>query len=253
MNRLTIIITASPIKSNPSTKFIDKTIESLSMLKYPENTKIVLAHDFVSSDSQKETYFEYYDKIKEKYNSDDNFIVTMLDKYGHLTGSIRNAFKYVESKYVLLVQHDFPFVRQVDLCSIMDDMDNDERLKHVRFNKRKNIRLGCDGMTGGIDTDIFNNFNISLKNDYISTFMWSDNNHLSPSDYYREVILKECHDRIAMENVIFPRLSRMVNNKESSDVIINTHKKYGTYIYDKIESDRVIYHTDGREIGNEGG
>ena len=39
---LTVVITASHIKSHPSIRIIKETIESLQYVKLPENTRIIL-------------------------------------------------------------------------------------------------------------------------------------------------------------------------------------------------------------------
>jgi len=243
--KLNIIITASPIKSHPSTVHIDKTIDSLELLTYPDDTKIILSHDYPSDGSMMGDYMEYYRILKDKYKDRNNMVFTMSETHGHLTGNVKNAFNYVDSKYVLLVQHDFPFVRNVNLNDVMSDMDNNYELKHVRFNKRKNICTAGDWLTQDCDTKIFNNFNINGINEYVSTFCWSDNNHLSPTEYYTEIVLKECRIGTPMENNLYFKLQKIAHKGDKNE-ILNSHQKYGTFLYDKLNSDEVIYHTDGR-------
>ena len=197
-SRLNIIILSSPIPSNPSTKIIDKAIKSLSLLRYPEDSKIILAHDFPQPESKiKNEYFNYYENLKNKYGHLDNFTLTMSDKFVHMSGNVRNAFNYVDSKYVLILSHDFIFVRNVDLNLIMEDMDRNPQLKHVRFNKRLNTPKGGD--TYNCD-QVFGKFNISDNYQYTSTPCWSDINHISPTRYYKDVILNECRNGQALEN-----------------------------------------------------
>ena len=191
MSKLNIIITASPIPSNPSTEIMDKMIQSLSLLQVPGGTKIILAHDYPQPESKiKDAYFDYYEKLKNKYKNRENFVITMADKYGHISGNIRNAFNHVDSRYVLVLQHDFIFVRDVDINLIIQDMGANPQLKHVRFNKRSNRALGGD--YDNYSVKVFNRFNVSANYEYTSTPCWSDINHISPTSYYRDVILEEC-------------------------------------------------------------
>lgn len=244
--KLCVIITASPIKSHPSTKHIDETIKSLGNLILPEDTKIILAHDYHGNSELTKGYLEYIEVLSEKYKNNSNFIITVRESHGHLTGNVRNAFNYVDSKYVLLVQHDFPFIRTVDIVKVIEDMDNNPNLKNIRFNKRKNVEDHCDKITMNRSINIFNNYNVIGNYEYVSTPCWSDNNHISPSQHYRDVILEECNDRSAMELVLYPKLQNIYRPGNESEYL-STHEKYGTFLFDKLNADTVIFHSDGAE------
>ncbi len=244
--KLCVIITASPIKSHPSTKHIDETIKSLGNLLLPENTKIILAHDSHGNSELTNSYLKYLEDLKQKYSKNSNFIVTVREKHGHLTGNIRNAFNYVDSKYVLIVQHDFPFIRTVDIVKVIKDMDNNPKLKNIRFNKRKNVEDHCDKITMNRSINIFNNYNVRGNYEYVSTPCWSDNNHISPSQHYRDIILKECRDSTAMELVLYPKLQKIYIPGNESEYL-STHEKYGTFLFDKLNAETVIFHSDGAE------
>jgi hypothetical protein len=250
MKRLTIIITASYIPSHPRSEHIDSVIESLKFLKYPEDTVIILAHDYPPNPSKVdlENYLEYYNKLQTKYSLKDNFKITMLDKYGHLSGNIRNAFNYVDSKYVLFVQHDFPFIKKVNLNSVMEDMDKNKNLKHIRFNKRKTIQTAGDSLTQNCNLNIFNNYSIKGKCSYISTFCWSDNNHISPTSYYTDVVLKEVQNAIFMENHFYQKLRKLSELKDvENNILENAFLKHGNFIYGEINDEPYIFHNDGRK------
>ena len=250
MKKLTIIITASYIPSHPSSEHIENVIESLKFLEYPEDTAIVLAHDYPSDPSEVdlENYLKYYNKLQKKYTSKGNFKIIMLDKHGHLSGSIRNAFNYVDSKYVLLVQHDFPFIKKVNLNTVMEDMDKNKNLKHIRFNKRKTTQTGGDWLTQNCNLNIFNNYSIKDKCSYISTFCWSDNNHISPTSYYTDVVFKEVKNGMFMENHFYQKLRKLSKLKDVEDSILeNAFLKYGNFIYGEINDDPYIFHNDGRK------
>ena len=118
ISKLNIIILASPIPSNPSSTILDKAIQSLSLLDYPRDSKIILAHDYPSPrEKNKEAYFEYYNNLEDKYKHQDNIVTTMAPQFVHMAGNVRNAFNYVDSQYVLVLSHDFIFVDMVFLYS----------------------------------------------------------------------------------------------------------------------------------------
>jgi hypothetical protein len=206
---LSVIITASFIKSHPSIDFIKNTIESLDYLKLKEDTPIFLAHDYNSSLE----YIQYLENLHE-YVKDKPFIkIIKRETHGHLTGNIRNVFNFINTEYVLILQHDLPFIRKLEIYNIIYDMQNTPELKHIRFNKRNNIKFASDSLN-----DLFGKQLVCTYNTYTRTPSWSDNNHISRTDYYREIILKECKDGSFMENTL---IKRSINEE--------IHKIYGTY------------------------
>lgn len=250
MRKLTIIITASPIPTHPSLKHIDGVIDSLDLLKLPEDTLVVLAHDYPSKDEDLSRYLEYYENLKKKYKERKEFVFTMTDEWSCLTGSIRSAFKYVDSKYVLLVQHDFPFITEIDFNSIIEDMDNNPELKHIRFNKRVNRQQGMDWICRNFQ--IFNTRNIVGNYSYMSTLNWSDNNHISPSDYYRNFVFPNTRNRSYMEHQLLHKQRILAensdeNNPDDVSKVLSEHDRFGTYIFGQYDDPPTILHTDGRE------
>jgi hypothetical protein len=224
---LSVIITASFIKSHPSIEFIKYTIESLGYINLKEDTPIFLAHDYNSSVE----YIQYLENLEE-YIKDKPFIkIIRRETHGHLTGNIRNAFNFVTSKYILILQHDLPFIRKLEIENIIQDMENTPELKHIRFNKRKNIKVASDALN-----DLFGRQTVCKYNTYTRTPSWSDQNHICRADYYRDLILKECNDGNFMEIYLIKRST----NEE-------IHKIYGTYLFGKLNEPAYIRHIDGKK------
>jgi hypothetical protein len=224
---LTIIITSSFIPSHPSIHHIKEVIESLFYTKCDIDTPIILAHDYCSDNN----YLLYLKNLEKYISNKDNIKIVVRKSHGHLTGNVRNAISYVTTKYVLVIQHDFPFIRKFNVNKIINDMEKNPELKHIRFNKRKTTK---------VKTDAWNNLfgkKIKCKNyNYIRTPSWSDNNHICPTEYYKDIVLKKCSDGKPMEHFLI----RKSKNKK-------IHKKYGTYIFGKLNEDPYILHTDGRK------
>jgi hypothetical protein len=229
MNLLTIIITSSFIPSHPEIKIIQETIESLQLINMPSGTEIILAHDY----NNHINYIKYFKKLNEYIKSYSNIKIVERKYHGHLTGNIRNALQYVNSKYILVIQHDLPFIRKFDIQKIIYDMEENDNIKHVRFNKRRNIKAGFDALN-----DLFGLQVKQINYTYTRTPGWSDNNHLCLTGYYTDIVMKECCDGIAMETYL--------QSKNKNEEI---HKKYGTYLFGELNHPQVIKHTDGRERG----
>ena len=225
MSNYTVMITASHIKSHPSIDFIKKTMESLNYIGIKSDTPIILAHD--GSDAVK--YNKYFENLKEYVKDKPNVEIIRKETNGKLTASVRNAFKSVKTPYILVIQHDLPFVREFSIDKVIEDMKNNPGIKYVRFNKRKTTKRDFDNGWG---------FGKQLEGGnytYTRTPGWSDNNHVTSSDYYRNIVLKEARDGGFMEEDLN---GKVVDQK--------SHDKYGTYIFDVVNAEKVIDHTDGR-------
>lgn len=224
---LTIIITTNFIPSHPKIKLIQETIESLQLINMPHDTEIILAHDYDNHIN----YIKYFEKLNEYIKSYSNIKIIKRKDHGHLTGNIRNALQYVNSKYILVIQHDLPFIKMFDIQKVIHDMEENDNIKYVRFNKRKNIKEGFDALN--------NLFGLQVKQEnytYTRTPAWSDNNHLCLTGYYIDIVMKECQDGCPMEKILHGK-----NKNEEM------HNKYGTYLFGELNHPQVIKHTDGRK------
>ena len=226
MPEYSVIITASFIKSHPSIDFIKCVIESLKHIHMDKDTQIILAHDY-SDDIRFTQYLENLEKYVSQF---ENIQIVVRNSHGNLTGNVRNAFRFINTEYVLIIQHDLPFIRDFEIQKVIEDMKNNPELKHIRFNKRSTVKVASDALN-----DLFGKQVKSKNYIYTRTPSWSDNNHLCRSEYYRDIILKECNDGTYMEN-------NLIEKSKTEEI----HNKYGTYIFDEINKPSYIMHIDGR-------
>ena len=229
-NDLTIIITASIIPSHPDIKMIKETMNSLDLINH-KNSKIILAHDY----SNEEKYKKYLKNLKNYVKDMDNVQIVVRDHWGHLTGNIRNAMKYVKTKYVLLVQHDFPFTQNIYIHKVIQDMEKNSKLKNVRFNQFNNNQI--IGWEKDFNKhNLYNKHKINSNYNYLSTGNWSDNNHICSTEHYNKVILSMCKDKTAMERNFF--------GIERDEKYI---EKFGTFIFGDMNTKKLINHLDGSQ------
>lgn len=223
---LTIVITSSPIPSHPSIEVIKDTIESLSYLTLPPNTPVILTHDFGESESYDQYLKTLASYIQDKPNMK---IVKKTSPRGYLTGNLKYAMDFVFSKYILIIQHDLPFIAPVNMIHVTEDMNHRPELKHVRFNKRHNVKMDSDALN-----DLFGKQLDAIHQTYTRTPSWSDNNHVSLTEYYRKVVFEDGGPHFPESNLIKKSINESI------------HNKYGTYLYGPLNYPARIKHTDGR-------
>lgn len=223
---LTIVITASFVPSHPSLRIIQETLESLRYTNCDPSTPIVLAHDYNSNPD----YLAYLEQLRAYIKGKLNIQVVVAEVYGCLTGNVRNALRYVNTEFMMLMQHDLPYTRSLpDLYKVMDDMKATPSLKHVRFNRLVNTHNMYDKF------GLFGKQVSSTNYTYTRTPGWSDNNHLCLTSYYKDFIMKECPDKTFMEGHLYWKIK-----DEAS------HETYGTYLFGPLDEPPYTGHSDGR-------
>ena len=237
---LTIVVLASPSPLHPDTGLILRTIDSLTLLGDVSLTNIVIAHDGVSEKLQadlKVNYQEYQRRLKLDLALKPNITIIQAPHFGHLSGNISYALKFVKTKYVLVVQHDLEFTRKVDLQHCLSALEINSKIKHLRFNKLSNYPYVWDcNPTYRKRLYKQENFLIQGKKfSCIKTLGWSDNNHLTTRNYYLDLILP-----LVGRRKIFPE---SVANLSSG---IFNHRILGNYIYGGAGELQTIFHLDGR-------
>ncbi len=240
---VTVVVTASPIPSHPSNEILFETLDSLGNLGLDPNTKIIVAHDGVRPDlltSFVETrYREYIRRVTVRTSSMPNVHVSTLPTWGHLAGNIAHALEFVDTPYVLVVQHDLPFVRPCPVHRVIQAMSSNSEIQHVRFNRFPSAYAGADASTPKrrrfLKSYEFETPSGSVT--LIRTLIWSDNNHLCRTEYYRNTILPLIGRRKRPPEIVSGLVSR------------RTHKIFGTYVFADSLEEPMISHLDGRLSG----
>ncbi len=227
---ITILLASSPIPSHPSTRLISSVLSSLRFIKdLKKDTKVLIAQDGCDDSDVLPTYDRYLHKLERLLDrSPLNSRIVRNPIRGHLTGNIRNAIQFVDTKYVLMLQHDLPFVTEFEIYPVIEDMEATPSFKHIRFNRRSNVKAKWDAQS-----DLFGKQMQGKNCTYTRTGAWSDQNHLSTVDYYKTIVLSEVSDGTFMESVLNERSHR-------------DHERYGTYIYGGVGHPAMIRHIRGR-------
>lgn len=242
---LTILITASINPTHPNIDLIKNVIESLEYEKsIKDKINVLLCHDAINLETHFknkleyekscEIYKKYFTNLEKyicKYNKDSsrfNLLIIKNKEWGHLTGNLKNALNFVKTKYILVLQHDLSFCKNFHLESIINDMKNNSKLKHIQFNRTKNIPINWFKDK----YNFFGTHNIKTeKNNYVSTLSWADQNHLTTKKYYTDIVFQISKNGSFMEK----HLHQKNNSPE-------THKRFGTYFFGQNNESNYINH-----------
>lgn len=250
-NKLTVLISANLIPTHPSIKFIKSVIISLELLKLPKNIKIILSHDNIKetekTDIEIKKYKDYFKNLEDYCKISDyiNIQIILNNEWGHLSGSFKNALNYINTPYILVLQHDLPFIRKInDIKELIILLENNPNIKHIKFNKRQGI-TNWDGANkkylyrrSFLKTYTFNINNKSIK--LMRTLCWSDQNHLVSKEYCFNIIKPLLTEKTFPEAICNP-----LNTAE-------THDHFGTYMYVGQDDNNLQYiaHLDGARTTN---
>ncbi len=212
-----------------SVPLLKKTIESLNLIQDLTNSfikyRIIIAIDGLDPifNSLRKNYKNFIEDIYKLKT--ERVVISNCELgggWGHLSGNLCYAFdNFVKSEYVLIMQEDLPFVRDIPLLTIMDHMNIDARLKYVRFNRRKNEIYGFDS-----DLAPYVIQGVS----YLKVNNWTDNNHLMKTEEYRRYILPNIRGKKT-----FPENELAPLNLKNPEI-------FGTFLYGKYNEPNVILH-----------
>jgi len=197
--KLNVIISASPTSSHPSIVQIKQVVESLKHINAKNKYNVILAHDGIADPAKLEKVRSYHEYFKNLENFAKNYHeiaeineikIVGADKWGGKILGIREAMKVVNSEYLLMLEHDHPLIRDFKIEDILEDMDLDETIKHIRF--------GIGGMEPGSGdliwplydgrNDLFGKEKRCKNYTYTRTPFWSEQPHVCKTSYYTDFV-----------------------------------------------------------------
>lgn len=169
---LTIIVTTSPIQSNPSTEVIEKTFETFRMAgpEFCKCRKLLVCDGYrrvenkdvkvsrrhtnpkqamrngIVTDNQAENYIQFKAALRElcaNASSDSPLYNTVVEELEERQGygfALRHAlYNCVKTPYVCVIQHDRTFMRPTPMAETMRAMWHHRHIKYVTISMRSNL------------------------------------------------------------------------------------------------------------------
>ena len=241
--KITVIVTTSPIKSHPSTDVITATINSIRELL--PLSDIIIAVDGVRAEQSflRENYNEYVRRLLWKCNFEwENVVCNVEKEWVHQAGTIKSAMLLVDTPLVLMVEHDTPIRGPIDWDGINKAI-LDGYANVIRFHHEATIFPEHQYMM--LDQGPVNYPNDTTGVPLLRTKAWWQRPHVASARFYREKILSyfSTESRTFIEDKIYGIFQ--------SDILDNGEGawwNWRVFIYDPpVDSIQFSYHINGRE------
>jgi hypothetical protein len=175
----TVIITSNLIPTMPSTDMLVDVLDSLSYIKGLEpNTPIIITVDGImpefDTEENRKRLMEWSYRVRHMFRCHPNVqILTSAANQGHRK-SIEVAIRQVTTEFILMTEHDFPFIKEINLPLVIKAIRAVPELRIVRFNQRENREKDATECVQNLRYDDM---------DFILA-RWSNNPHFTTRDYY---------------------------------------------------------------------
>lgn len=245
---VSVVVITNLIPTAPGTSVIQQTIGSFQHLKSHSGYPILIVGDGLrvrdSLRGERRRWGQYKKNLEIYFESRADIEFLFRKTWGHISQTLRLALDEITSDYVLVVQHDLPFIRDVNLDEVIHAMECDPGLKHIRFNLRSNHPAGQDAMTTRRGGRVVEDRSFFFQQRFgpppnplplVQTLSWSDNNFVCSTRYLSQTILRPIGAFRVDPEWVFNLLGTEKN-----------HAQLGTYVFGELGSPPAIRHTDGR-------
>lgn len=258
---VTVVVTTSPVRSNPSTDLIQQVFESFHFVPGLGNCPKVIVFDGYAihlhksekrgriSLEMESRYMDYVAAVQRLVDGNPKFcntrclIVKERLGFGH---AVKAALSEVKTKYIFVLQHDFAFCDVVNFSALVQVLEAYNFVKYIGMvsastEKYAEARSHGPHQNIPLETEYFNN------EPFVKLMFWYDKGHIARSDYYRNVVFgKNCC--IRRGDFIEDRFGHW-ELKKLYEEGMSAHIRFGTYLwYPNNGEKRCIQHLQGRKF-----
>ena len=197
---ITVVVTASPIPSHPSTEIIEVTIDSIRH-QLP-TAQIVVACDGVRTEQAEQAadYHEFVRRLTWLTNFRwHNVVPVVMDSFQHQANMTIRAMEHVHTPLMLYVEHDTPLCGEIQwdrLCGAIQSGNANVVQLHINDQLHPDHRGIC------LDSEPHRINGAWLRR----TMAWWQRPHLANANWYRDAILSRFtpKSRIMIEDAVYP-------------------------------------------------
>lgn len=235
------------IPTAPSTVMIESVIDNLNYHLFDQminNYQIIIGMDYKDCEID-EIYYQNILKLKEKYKNikiQKNYHNRWREDFRYsFSNNFYNMFEEVDTKYYLLMEHDWWFTKKIDINQIIETFDKYENINYLRFNHSKNIK-GTAYTSTVADHFIFDE---NIKTMSLTKTDFFSNNPSIMRTSFMKTYLRPQTLLIHKDGPVEGPWSVMQRCCWTEFGFEQAHKLYGTYMYGKDGDESVIRHLDG--------
>lgn len=233
INDITFVVPTSVLPTHPSTEVIDEVIKSIRMY-FPDN-EIILQVDGLRKEQshRKHFYDEYKSRILWKSLHEwENVLPIIFEEHSHQSTMMEKTIDLIQTPLMFYIEGDVKLRENISVNwqEVLDILDS-QKAYTVRFYSF-NINIEPDHMY----------LMGKQEGDFIKTWQWSQQPHLSYVKYYREMVLPNTTPKLFIEDMFYGRvLSDCTFNKKG-------WSKHKLWLYNPKGSNdiRIAQHLDGR-------
>jgi len=234
MSDITVLISTSPIPSNPSTAIIGATIGSIST-ELPDADIIIMAD---GTEQPNDAYQRHLTAIKRRWPG----ILRQFENHQHQSGMLKPTLAEVETPLIYYLEHDWVTLPNVPWRELSNLIFSGE-FNSIKLHAQPRISPYYEHLMmerliyqDGAASDRYQDNRAGVAIPIIRSRQWSQNPHLASTQFYREKILPLCRGKCDfIENIIH-------------GIIANSPwEEFKTGIYNPVDGDMFrVSHLDGR-------
>lgn len=235
---LTVVIPVSPIKSHPSTKILDETIESIRY--HLPKVKIIVSFDGVREE-QANLHMAYIEHIRAVMWKHRDIYPVIFGEHRHQVGMMRELLDHhIKTPTIMYVEQDTPLEKEyIDFGAVFDLIDSGES-NLVRFHHESSIPTDHQHMMIG-EVEV-NDLEEDTGLKFVKTVQWSQRPHIASTAFYRRLMSEfspdaKCFLEDKLHGVVWN--SYLADGKQG-------YNQWRLHIYHPEGNIRRSYHTDGR-------
>ena len=174
---VSVVIPTSPIPSHPSVAIIEETIRSVQE-RIP-GVEIIVMCDGVRAEQEAQTgaYLEYLRNLCLLCEQLHNVTPIIFGEFLHQAEMTRRTLDIIDCDYLLFVEHDTPFVNDLDLAELLEVM---------RANNLNMLRLHHESRV--LQAHMHLMIGDQPRHGFWPTMQWSQRPHLARRSFYRRVL-----------------------------------------------------------------
>ena len=197
INDITIVIPTSVLPTHPETDIIDEVISSIR--KYFPDNEIILQVDGLREEQahRKPQYDEYKNRILWKcLHEYTNVLPIIFDEHMHQSNMMQESLHLITTPLMMYVEGDIALRDdvQINWQEILDMLDS-KKAYTVRFYTF-NVTIEPTHMP----------LMMEQEGDFVKTFQWSQQPHISYVSYYRDTVLPNTTPNLFIEDKFYGKV-----------------------------------------------